>query len=462
MAIDLLALALSFVVAYCLKFGDFGFIGNWDWMALLVLACLVNIVITLLVDPYSGVLRRTYYEDAMKAAIVSIAGFVSVGMLLYAFKVGEVYSRVMLGVMYLLYFVLSVVLKSIRKKLLLSSRKSGVEGGAHSLLIVAELRDLSKAVLPALTGDFQEYELVCVCSPSSGMPPCARLWGVSAITLEGLVGYVLRKNVDDVLVCVDPRSIPRETYYRLIGNGVTIQYDLGRLIGLQADVRSLSHVGLHPTIAMGDFEFGPGQLVYLAIKRVFDIAIGLIGCIILLPVFLIIKIAYLASGDSASVVYTQRRVGLRGREFKMIKFRTMVPNADEVLEQLLQNPANLAEWERDQKLTDDPRITRVGRILRRTSIDEFPQFWNILKGDMSLVGPRPLIPGELERHHGLTLYNKVKPGITGWWACNGRSNIEYRERLEMEYYYVRNCSLLLDSVCVMRTVAAVVRKEGAK
>ena len=104
----------------------------------------------------------------------------------------------------------------------------------------------------------------------------------------------------------------------------------------------------------------------------------------------------------------------------------------------------------------------VGRVIRKTSIDEVPQFWNILKGDMSLVGPRPLVPGELEMHDGLTLYNKVKPGITGWWACNGRSNIGYRERLELEYYYVKNCSFYLDLLCIFRTMIAVLRKDGAK
>ena len=461
-ALDLLALSLSFVIAYYVRFGGFGFFDDWGWIGLLIVACIVNLAITLMMDPYSGVLRRTYYEDAMKNVLVAIASFVCVGTLLFAFKVGAVYSRAMLGIMYAVYFLLSIVIKSIHKKRLLSRREGGVAGGARSLLVVSELGDLSAVVLRALTGDFQEYELVCICIPSPGAPPCARLWGVSVISLDKLAAYVLRKNIDDVLISTNPNAIPKRTYERLIANGATVQFDLGRLVGLEADVQSLSHVGMHRTIAMGDFEFGPGQLAYLAIKRVFDIVIGLIGCIVLLPVFIFVKIAYLVKGDTASIVYSQKRVGLRGRQFKLLKFRTMVPNADEVLERLLQNPVYRAEWERDQKLTDDPRITRVGRVLRKTSIDEFPQFWNILKGDMSLVGPRPLIPGELEQHRGLTLYNKVKPGITGWWACNGRSNIDYQERLEMEYSYIRNCSLLLDITCIVRTTAAVIRKEGAK
>ena len=116
----------------------------------------------------------------------------------------------------------------------------------------------------------------------------------------------------------------------------------------------------------------------------------------------------------------------------------MVPNADEILKELLKNEAYRKEWEENQKFEHDPRITKAGQVLRKTSIDELPQLINVLTGDMSLVGPRPLVEGELEQHGGLKIYNKVKPGITGWWACNGRSNIDYRERLELEYYYVNS------------------------
>lgn len=119
------------------------------------------------------------------------------------------------------------------------------------------------------------------------------------------------------------------------------------------------------------------------------------------------------------------------------------------------------EWEEKQKFENDPRITKVGHFLRRTSLDELPQFLNVLSGNMSLVGLRPLVEGELEQHDGLKIYQKVKPDITGWWCCNGRSNIDYRERLELEYYYVKHCSLYLDLLCIFCTVLVVFRKDGA-
>ena len=177
---------------------------------------------------------------------------------------------------------------------------------------------------------------------------------------------------------------------------------------------------------------------------------------------MIVKICTLLSGDTAKIFYTQKRVGLHGKEIKIYKFRSMVPNADEMLHELLKDEKYKKEWDENQKFEDDPRITKIGRVIRRLSIDEIPQVLNVLKGDMSLIGPRPLVEDELEKHGGLKLYNQIKPGITGWWGCNGRSNIDYQERLELEYYYVKNCSLYLDFLCFVRTVVAVLKRDGSK
>ena len=201
---------------------------------------------------------------------------------------------------------------------------------------------------------------------------------------------------------------------------------------------------------------------YRFIKRMFDIIVGLIGCLMLLPIMLVTKISYLSAGDKAPIIYRQTRVGLHGEPFQMFKLRSMVDNADEVLVELLKDPKRRAEWEANQKFTDDPRITKVGSFLRKTSLDEFPQFINVVRGDMSVIGPRPLVEGELEAHNGSSLYHKVKPGVTGWWGCNGRSNTNYSERLELEYHYVENCSVYLDVVCFSRTCSAVLKRKGAQ
>lgn len=202
--------------------------------------------------------------------------------------------------------------------------------------------------------------------------------------------------------------------------------------------------------------------MYKYTKRTIDILVGVIGVIILIPIVVILKGVFIAFGDMWNMLYFQERVGQGGKLFKMYKFRTMVVNADEVLVKLLENDKIRKEWEEKQKIDNDPRITKIGKFLRKTSLDELPQMWNILKGDMSLVGPRPLVPGELEAHGGQKLYWEVKPGITGWWASHGRSDIDYKERLSMEYYYVQNCSLKTDLICICKTFIAVIIGKGAK
>ena len=183
----------------------------------------------------------------------------------------------------------------------------------------------------------------------------------------------------------------------------------------------------------------------------------------LLPISLIIKICYMVTGDFKSIFYTQKRIGKNGKFIYIYKFRSMVPNADEVLKELLKDPKYKKEWDKNQKLEHDPRITKIGKIIRKTSLDEVPQFINVFKGDMSLIGPRPLVEGELDAHNGNhEIYEKVKPGITGWWACNGRNATTYDERLKLEYYYAENASLVLDIKCIFRTIKAVLFKTGAK
>lgn len=202
---------------------------------------------------------------------------------------------------------------------------------------------------------------------------------------------------------------------------------------------------------------------YQSTKRFFDIIIGAVGTIITIPVCGIVKLVNVKNGDFAPVLYTQTRIGKNGKKIKIYKIRSMVPNADEILIKLLENPKYRAEWQEYQKFNNDPRITKIGRIIRKTSLDEFPQFFNILNGSMSLVGPRPLIEGELDEHNGNhATYESVKPGLTGWWAANGRSEINYNERLQQEYYYIENRCIKLDLICIAKTAKSIIRKEGAK
>ena len=198
-------------------------------------------------------------------------------------------------------------------------------------------------------------------------------------------------------------------------------------------------------------------------KRIIDIIGSIIGIILLIPLTGAIWLINKINKEEGPVFYTQERIGKDGKHFKMFKFRSMVVDADERLEKMLaENEELRKEFEKTRKLQKDPRITKVGKFLRQTSLDEFPQFINVLKGDMSLVGPRAVIDGEIElfgEHKKEVL--SVKPGITGYWAANGRSDTTYDERVQLETYYANNMSLPLDVAILAKTVVTVVKKEGA-
>ena len=181
-----------------------------------------------------------------------------------------------------------------------------------------------------------------------------------------------------------------------------------------------------------------------------------------LPVGLLIAAAIMLD-SKGPVFFAHTRIGKGRRTFRVWKFRTMRENAQELLERYLaENPEQALEWESTHKLKDDPRVTRVGRILRRTSLDELPQLWNVLRGEMSMVGPRPIVAGELPKYGpAFTLYSHVKPGLTGLWQVSGRNDTSYRRRVELDSEYIRNWTPELDLRLLARTVRVVLAGKGA-
>lgn len=202
--------------------------------------------------------------------------------------------------------------------------------------------------------------------------------------------------------------------------------------------------------------------IYLPFKRLFDILFGIIGVILTIPFILVIKISYILNKDYSSIFFTHKRIGKNGKEFKMYKFRTMVPNAEELLKEMLKNKKYLNEWKEYHKFENDPRITKIGKVFRKLSLDELPQFINILIGDMSLIGPRPLIQEEVDDYKKKKkILLSIKPGLTGWWACHGRSCTSNKQRQDLELYYVKNCSFILDIKTFFLTIVKVLKREGA-
>ncbi len=203
--------------------------------------------------------------------------------------------------------------------------------------------------------------------------------------------------------------------------------------------------------------------ISLLTKRSLDISGAIIFFLLLGWLFVAIWVMVLVT-TGRPAIYKHPRIGLNGREFKCLKFRSMVNNSDEVLRNLLENdPTAKIEWNSTFKLKNDPRITKFGRFIRKTSLDELPQFWNVLIGEMSLVGPRPVVQKELDQYYGpyVSVYCSVRPGITGPWQVGGRSDLSYAERVALDTHYVKNRSFLGDINLLLKTLTVFISHKGS-
>ena len=204
---------------------------------------------------------------------------------------------------------------------------------------------------------------------------------------------------------------------------------------------------------LGDFK------IYKYVKRTIDVVVSSIALIVLSPVFLLISIL-IKLESKGPVFFAHKRIGKNGKELKLLKFRSMVPNAEELIKTF--TPEQMKEFKENFKLENDPRVTKIGKFIRKTSLDELPQLINIIKGDLSIIGPRPVIESELEKYqNNKEKFLSVTPGLTGYWAANGRSNTTYEQRMMMELYYVDNISWKLDVKIFFKTIISVLKKEGA-
>jgi exopolysaccharide production protein ExoY len=221
-----------------------------------------------------------------------------------------------------------------------------------------------------------------------------------------------------------------------------------------------SFADLHGVLRIGRAE--PKSPIGLAPKRVVDVVLAISGIIILAPLLIICFVVTVAS-SSGPALFRHRRVGFNGKHFDCLKFRTMVINAPERLRKLLESdPAAAAEWAATRKLRCDPRVTAIGAILRKSSLDELPQLFNVLKGDMSIVGPRPVTDEELERYAGsIGAYLACRPGITGLWQVSGRSTTTYEERVAFDAQYALTWSMALDAKIMIVTIPSLLVADSA-
>ena len=278
------------------------------------------------------------------------------------------------------------------------------------------------------------------------------------IGIEDVDSFIKSHNIDTVLIAIpELKQENLNSLFELFKNKVNVIKYLPQVNGLVTFDTKVDG------ILMISNSRGVNQVGSYVLKRLMDICAGLCGILILIPLTVFVFVKNRKEGDKGPIFFTQNRIGKNGKEFKMYKYRTMVLGADKILEELMEkDPAIREEYTVNKKLANDPRITSAGKFLREKSLDEFPQFINVLLGQMSLIGPRPYLPREKEDMG--QYYDDVvacKPGITGMWQSHGRSDVDFDHRLVLDEYYYRNWSFWLDVTLLFKTVKQVLYGRGA-
>lgn len=373
--IDLVTLMLSFVLSYYLKFNSLNLFQQSDWKSLFIIVCFINLLISFYLNIYSGTLRRRYYEQIIREIPLLFYQVIAVCILFYVLKIGTLFSREMMITTYVFYFCTSHIFKYIRKRIIISSNYSFEK---TNILIVGDSQTIESTINNILVGDVIDRKIKYIYLTDYD-ETTKKLHNIP------IVKSFKHKNVDEVFISTNVNDIPKELFKYFLDNGICVTYNIEKLFGLEAENTFVQNVGNYKGISVDQFSYDANKVGYFVLKRIFDIIFGILGLLILLPCALIIKICYMLNGDFKPIFYTQKRVGKDGKIIHLYKFRSMVYNADEVLKELLKDEKYRKEWEENQKFEDDPRITKIGKIIRKLSIDEIPQFINVLKNDMSLI-----------------------------------------------------------------------------
>ena len=459
--LDLLCLLVSFLLAYTIRAHAPNFHSNNLYINIILWMMVPNTIYYILFNPYTDVLRRDNIDEVKTAVTQTVINFLFTAAIMFMLRIGALYSRLILFYTYILYPILSTLVRLFWKRLILKGVIRISDNDPIRLLLIAEKNEVRQVIYNLNNSDYDKYTIRGIYLTDDNEITQIQDYPVIQ-NADDIHDFVVSHNIMVAFISCDLDKREKRIIRKLIQEGIEIQLYIDSVFDVEAEDREIASVGMYNTVRLNSFSFSISQRFYFVWKRFFDIVMSAIGCIFLIPIYLIIKLCYIMSGDRYPIIYKHTRIGLNGKPFELYKFRSMVYNADEALEEVLKDEDLRKEWEENRKLEKDPRITKIGRIIRKTSIDEVPQFINVLKGEMSVIGPRPLVKDELVEKNGIKLYERVKPGITGWWACNGRSNMSYEERLEHEYYYVRNCSLGLDVLCVLRTIYVIIFEKGAK
>ena len=465
--LDMICLQLAYVLAYAISGYGFNPYAIIIYRNMAVFLELADLIVIFAYGTMKSVLKRGYYRDF----VVTVKHSVMVGALavLYLFMLhqGQKFSRLALILTIVIYLLLTYLVRELWKKFL---RKKMEDGGERKLLIITSEDAAEQVVVNMKENNYARYTLAGVAVIDADWTG-KKVHGVPVVANEETAAmYVCQEWIDEVLIVIsEVLPYPSELIEQLTETGVTIHLNLAKITNVPGKKQFVEKVGNY-TVLTTSINYASSK--QLMLKRLMDIAGGLVGCILTGIICVFVGPAiYIAS--PGPIFFAQERVGKNGKKFKMYKFRSMYMDAEE----------RKAELMKDNKLGDgkmfkldfDPRVignkilpdgthkTGIGDFIRRTSLDEFPQFFNVLKGDMSIIGTRPPLISETslyELHHRARL--AIKPGITGMWQVSGRSDItDFEEVVRLDKEYIENWNIGMDIKILFKTVLVVFRKDGS-
>lgn len=465
--IDMICLQIAFYLAYLIKGLGINPYNDLVYRNMAIVLELADLVTMFMLDMLHHVTQRGRYREL----IATVGNVAAVGLLgsayLFVMQEGEAYSRMTFGITLVLYFILSYTTRLAWKRVLASGKW---DRNRRSLLIVttkAEAKEVVETVKLNNYGKFLISGLVIVDKDMAGQS----IAGVNVIAnSKNAPMYVCQQWIDEVLIVVpDDKPYPDELIKKLEETGVTMHLRLSKIAAVEDRPQFVEKIGSYTVLTTSLNYASPKQLLF---KRVMDIAGGLVGCLLTVIIFIFVApVIYISS--PGPIFFSQDRIGKNGKKFKIYKFRSMYMDAEARKAELMKQ--NRVADGKMFKLDFDPRVignkilpdgtkkTGIGNFIRVTSLDEFPQFFNVLKGDMSLVGTRPPLPGEVseyEIHHRARL--AIKPGITGMWQVSGRSDItDFEEVVRLDTKYIKEWTPALDIKILFKTVKTVLGKEGS-
>ncbi len=454
MILDLLCLQLAFVISYMIRLGFSSPYKNQFYERLGIVLILIDICVVFFFEPYKGILRRNYFQELKTVVITTTIVFLGMLLYMYGTKQSEIYSRQILfaywGLSMAIEFAVHLVHKRIIRKWLRDAKKQSV------MIIVTtneQVEDCIRDFEDNRYRDFMVRGIVVVDKPREG--DVIREIPVVA-NADNFFEYVQTHVVDEVFINGNSIDSSEALAEVLLEMGVTVHFKLVHESKLMPN-KLVEECGRYMVLTSSMRIASPRQLL---IKRVIDIIGSIVGLLLMVIAFIIFA-PIIKRQSPGPVFFSQVRVGRNGRRFKIYKFRSMYVNAEAQKKDLLkQNKIDGLMF----KMDDDPRIFPIGKFMRKFSIDELPQFWNILKGEMSLVGTRPPTMDEFvqyEKHHRARL--GIKPGLTGMWQVSGRSDIcNFEEVVELDTEYISNWSLSLDIRIILKTIEVVLKGRGAE